>query len=110
MLEKIHKPDRAGENYRPKEETVHTFFFKGYYIFISSDLKNVSIAEIRRNLPPVHCNTLDDALVRGMEEIYNLRDKEYEETMQKMAEEEKGKQIRKQLAPFIDVIVKELQA
>ena len=110
MFRKVGKPDRAGKNYRPKEETMHTFFFKGYYIFISSDLKNVSIAEIRRNLPPVHCDTLDDALVRGMEEIYNLKDKDYEETMQKMAEEEKEKQIRKQLAPFISAIVKELQA
>ena len=111
MIEKAYrpaKPDRAGKDYRPKEDEGHTFFFKGYYIFISSDFKNVSIAEIKRNLPPVHCNTLDDALVKGMEEIHNLRDKDYEETMQKMAEEEKEKQIRKQLAPFINAIIKEI--
>ena len=110
MLEKVHKPDRAGENYRPKEETVRTFFFKGYFIVISSDLKNIRIAEVKHYLPPVPNNTLDNALVKGMEEVYKLRDKDYEETIQKMAEEEKEKQIRKQLAPFIDVIVKELQA
>lgn len=112
MLRKTYKPskpDRAGENYRPKEEEKHVFFFKGHEIIISKDFRDVWICQ-RRTYFSTHCNTLDDALVKGMEEIYKLRDKDYEETIQKMAEEEKEKQIREQLEPFINTIVKELQA
>ena len=102
------RPDKAGKNYRPKEETVHTFFFKGYYIIISPDLRSVHIAEVRRYLPQIPSNTLDDALVRGMEEVYKFRDTDYENELQKIAEDEKEAQIRKQLAPFINAIVKEI--
>lgn len=112
MLEKPYKPakpDRAGENYRPKEEERHVFFFKGHNIIISKDFKDVWICQ-RRTYFSTHCNTLDDALVKGMEEVYKFRDKDYEKELQEIAAEEKEKQIRKQLEPFINVIVKELQA
>lgn len=111
MIEKAYrpsKPDRAGKNYRPKEDEGHTFFFKGYYINISPDLKSVKVAEVRHFLYLPN-NTLDEALVKGMEEVYKFRDQDYEEELQRIAEEEKEKQIRKQLAPFIDTIIKELQ-
>ena len=112
MLEKAYKPakpDRAGKNYRPEEEKVHTFFFKGYYIIISSDLKKIRIAEVRNYLPPIPNNTLDEALVKGMEEVYRFRDEDYEKELQKIEEEEKEKQIRKQLEPLINTIIKEIQ-
>lgn len=101
------KPDRASKNYRPKEDEGHTFFFKGYYINISPDFKSVKVAEMRHSfyLPN---STLDESLVKGMKEVYKFRDKDYEEELQKIAEEEKEKQIRKQLAPYINAIIKEL--
>ncbi len=102
------KPDRAGKNYRPKEESRHVFFFKGHNIIISQDFRDVWICK-RRIYFPTHCNTLDDALVQAMEEIYKLNDKDYENELQRIAEEEKEKQIRKQLAPFINTMIKELQ-
>ena len=100
------KPDRAGKNYRPKEDEGHTFFFKGYYINISPDFKSVKVAEVRHffYLPN---STLDKSLVEGMEDIYRLRDKDYEEELQKIAEEEKEKEVRKQLAPYINEIIKQ---
>ena len=100
------KPDRAGKNYRPKEDEGHTFFFKGYYINISPDFKSVKVAEIRHffYLPN---STLDESLVKGMEEVYKFRDKDYEEELQRIEEEEKEKEIRKQLAPYINEIIKE---
>lgn len=101
------KPDRAGKNYRPKEETVHTFFFKGYYIIISPDFKSVKVAEVRHFLY-LPTNTLDDALVKGMEEVYKFRDRDYEEELQAIAEEEKEREIRRQLAPYINAIIKEV--
>ena len=101
------KPDRAGKNYRPKEDEGHTFFFKGYYINISPDFKSVKVAEVRHFLY-LTTNTLDEALVKGMEEIYKFRDRDYEEELQKIAEEEKEKEIRKQLAPYINEIIKEV--
>ena len=109
MLEKAYKPwkpDRAGKNYRPKEDEGHTFFFKGYYINISPDFKSVKVAEVRHffYLPN---STLDKSLVEGMEDVYRLRDKDYEEELQKIAEEEKEKEIRKQLAPYINEIIKQ---
>ena len=109
MLEKVHKPDRAGKDYRPKGEERHVFFFKGHFIIIGKDFKDVWICQ-RRTYFSTHCDTLDDALVQAMEEIYKLNDKDYERELQAAAEEEKEKQARKQLAPFINVIVKELQA
>ena len=102
------KPDRAGKNYRPKEDEGHTFFFKGYYIVISPDLKSVKVAEVKHFLY-LPTNTLDEALVKGMEEVYMFRDRNYEEELQRIEEEEKEKQIRKQLAPFINTIIKEIQ-
>lgn len=110
MIERTYKPwkpDRAGKNYRPKEDEGHTFFFKGYYINISSDFKSVKVAEVRHfcYLPN---STLDKSLVVGMEDVYRLRDKDYEEELQKIAEEEKEKEVRKQLAPYIGVIIEEL--
>ena len=34
--------DRAGKDYRPKEESPrHVFFFKGHYIMISEDYRDV---------------------------------------------------------------------
>ena len=111
MLEKAYKPwkpDRAGKNYRPKENEGHTFFFKGYYIIISPDLKSINVAEVRHSLYLPN-STLDESLVKGMEEVYKFRDKDYEEELQKIAEEEKEKQIRKQLAPYINAIIKEIQ-
>lgn len=110
MLEKAYKPvkpDRAGKNYRPKEDEGHTFFFKGYYIIISPDLRDIKVAEVRHYLSPIPNQTLDSALVRGMEDVYKFRDRDYEETLQEIAEEEKEKEIRKQLAPYINAIVKE---
>ena len=110
MLEKAYKPwkpDRAGKNYRPKEEERHVFFFKGHNIIISKDFKDVWICQ-RRTYFSTHCNTLDEALVRAMDEVYKLNDKDYENAMQPIEEEEKVKQIRKQLAPFINTIIKEL--
>lgn len=104
------KPDRAGKNYRPKEETVHTFFFKGYYIIISSDLKSVTVAQVRHYLPSRPSNTLDDALVRGMEDVYKFRDTDYENELKEIAEAERKKEIRKQLEPFIKTIIKGIQA
>ena len=100
------KPDRAGKNYRPKEDEGHTFFFKGYYINISPDFKSVKVAEVRHffYLPN---STLDKSLVEGMEDVYRLRDKDYEEELQKIAEEEKEKEVRKQLAPYINEIIKQ---
>ena len=111
MLERAYKPAkpyRAGKNYRPKEDEGHTFFFKGYYINVSPDLKSVKVAEVRHFLY-LTSNTLDEALVQGMEEVYMFRDRDYEEELQKIAEEEKEKQIRKQLAPYINAIIKEIQ-
>lgn len=102
------KPDRAGKNYRPKEETVHTFFFKGYYIIISPNFRHVKVAKVRHEFSLIPDKTLDDALVKGMEEIYKFRDKDYEEELQKIAEDERDKQIRKQLEPFINAIIKEI--
>lgn len=99
------KPDRASKNYRPKEDEGHTFFFKGYYINISPDFKSVKVAEVRHFLY-LPTNTLDEALVKGMEEIYKFRDSDYEEELQKIAEEEKEKEIRKQLGPYINEIIK----
>ena len=104
------KPDRAGKNYRPKEETVHTFFFKGYYIIINPDFRHVKVAKVRHEFSLIPDRTLDNALVKGMEEVYMFRDRDYEEELQRIAEEEKEKQIRKQLAPFINTIIKELKA
>ena len=109
MIEKAYKPwkpDRAGKNYRPKEDEGHTFFFKGYYINISPDFKSVKVAEVRHffYLPN---STLDKSLVEGMEDVYRLRDKDYEEELQKIAEEEKEKEVRKQLAPYINEIIKQ---
>lgn len=101
------KPDRAGKNYRPKEDEGHTFFFKGYYINVSPDFKSVKVAEVRHFLY-LPTNTLDEALVKGMEEIYKFRDRDYEEELQKIAEEEKEREIRKQLAPYINEIIKEV--
>ena len=100
------KPDRAGKNYRPKEDEGRTFFFKGYYINISPDFKSVKVAEVRHffYLPN---STLDKSLVEGMEDVYRLRDKDYEEELQKIAEEEKEKEVRKQLAPYINEIIKQ---
>ena len=100
------KPDRAGKNYRPKEDEGHTFFFKGYYINISPDFKSVKVAEVRHffYLPN---STLDKSLVEGMEYVYRIRDKDYEEELQKIAEEEKEKEVRKQLAPYINEIIKQ---
>ena len=100
------KPDRAGKNYRPKEDEGHTFFFKGYYINISPDFKSVKVAEVRHffYLPN---STLDKSLVEGMEDVYRLRDKDYENELQAIAEEEKEKEIRKQLAPYINEIIKQ---
>ena len=100
------KPDRAGKNYRPKEESRHVFFFKGHNIIISQDFRDVWICR-RRTYLLTHCNTLDDALVQAMEEIYKLNDKDYEEELQKIAEAEKEKEIRKQLAPYINEIIKQ---
>lgn len=110
MLEKVYKPtkpDRAGRNYRPKEEERHVFSFKGHNIIISKDFRDVWICQ-RKTYFSTHCDTLDEALVKGMEEVYKLRDKDYEEELQRIAEEEKEKQIRKQLTPFINTIIKEL--
>lgn len=101
------KPDRAGKNYRPKGEFRHVFFFKGHNIIISQDFKSVWICQ-RRTYFPTHCNTLDEALVQAMEEIYKLNDKDYENELQAIEEEEKEKQIRKQLAPYIAAIIKEI--
>ena len=103
------KPDRAGKNYRPKEDEGHTFFFKGYYINISPDFTGVKVAEVRHFLYLPN-STLDESLVKGMEEVYKFRDRDYEEELQRIAEEEKEKQIRKQLAPFINTIIKELKS
>jgi len=110
MLEKTYKPwkpNRAGKNYRPKEEERHVFFFKGHNIIISKDFGDVWICQ-RRTYFSTHCKTLDEALVQAMEEVYKLNDKDYENTIQEIAEEEKEKQIRKQLAPYINTIIKEL--
>ena len=111
MIRKTYKPwnpDRAGKNYRPKEDEGHTFFFKGYYINISPDHRSVMVAELKHSFMLLPDSTLDDALVEGMEDVYKLRDTNYENELQKIAEEEKEKQIRKQLAPFINAIVKEI--
>ena len=99
------KPDRAGKNYRPKEEFRHVFFFKGHNIIISQDFKDVWICR-RRTYFLTHCNTLDEALVQAMKEIYKLNDKDYENELQAIAYEEKEKEIRKQLAPYINEIIK----
>lgn len=110
MIKKAYKPlkpDRAGENYRPKEEPRHIFFFKGHYIIIGQDFRDVWICR-RRTYFSTHCNTLDDALVQAMEEIYKLNDKDYENELQTIAEEEKEKEVRKQLAPYINEIIKEI--
>ena len=110
MLEKTYKPakpDRAGKDYRPKEEERHVFFFKGHNIIISKDFGDVWICQ-RRAYFSTHCNTLDDALVQAMEEVYKLNNKDYEKELQKITEDEKEKQIRKELAPFINTIIKEL--
>ena len=101
------KPSRAGKDYRPKEEERHVFFFNGHNIIISKDFRDVWICR-RRTYFSTHCNTLDDALVQAMEEIYKLNDKDYENELQELAEEEKEKQIRKQLEPFINTIIKKI--
>ena len=110
MIKKAYKPwkpDRAGKNYRPKEDEGHTFFFKGYYINVSPDFKSVKVAEVRHffYLPN---STLDESLVKGMEEVYKFRDKDYEEELQRIAEEEKEKEIRKNFAPYLNAIIKEI--
>ena len=110
MIEKAYKPDkpdRAGKNYRPKEEIRHVFFFKGYFIIIGQDFKDVWICQ-GKTCFSTHSNTLDDTLVQAMEEIYKLRDKNYENELREIAEAEKEKEIRKQLEPYINVIIEEI--
>ena len=104
---KLMKPDRAGKNYRPKEEPKHVFFFKGYYIMIGESFRDVWICKGETYFS-THCDTLDNALVQAMEEIYKLRDKNYENELQKMAKDEKEKEVRKHLSPYIDEIVKRI--
>ena len=111
MIERTYrpwKPDRAGKNYRPKEDEGHTFFFKGYYINISPNFRHVKVAELKHSFMLIPDKTLDEALVESMEEVYRFRDTNYENELQKIAEDEKEKQIRKQLAPFINAIIKEI--
>lgn len=110
MIERTYKPDkpdRAGKNYRPKGDSKHVFFFKGYYIIISQDFRDVCIC---RGITyfSTHCNTLDSTLVQAMEEIYKLRDKDYQNELQAIAEKEKEKEVRKQLEPYINIFIKEI--
>ena len=101
------KPDRAGENYRPKGDTRHVFFFKGYYIIISQNFKDVWICK-RTEYFSTNYGELNSALVQAMEEIYKLRDKEYQNELQEISRQEKEKECRKQLEPYINIFIKEI--
>lgn len=106
----IMKNDRVGKDYRPKEEKPkHIFFLKGHYIMISEDYRDVWVPT-RKSYFSTHNNSLDESLVQGMEEVDNINKRNYDREIKKKNEEEKEIAIRKQLEPYMEVIIKEIMA
>ena len=110
IMKNIYMLDRAGKDYRPKEEKPrHIFFFKGHYIMISEDYKDVWVLT-RNSYFSTHNNSLDESLVQGMEEVYSINKRNYDREIERENREEKETTIRKQLEPYIEVIIKEIMA
>jgi hypothetical protein len=100
--------DRAGKDYRPKEESHrHVFFFKGHYIMISEDYRDVWVLT-RNSYFSTHNNSLDESLVQGMEEVYSINKRNYDREIERENREEKEIAIKEQLEPYIEVIIKEV--
>jgi hypothetical protein len=105
-----HLTNRAGKDYRPKEENPkHIFFFKGRYIMISEDYQSVWILTKDSDFS-THNNSLDDSLVQGMEEVYSINEKDYDREIEEKTKKEEEAAIRKQLEPYIEVIVKAIMS
>ena len=102
------KPYKAGKNYRPKGDIRHVFFFKGYYIIISQNFKDVWVCE-RTEYFSTNYNKLDSALVQAMEKVYELKDQDYQNELQKISKQKKEKEIKKQLEPYINILIEEIK-
>lgn len=102
--------DKAGKAYRPKEEKPkHVFFFKGHYIMISEDFKDVWV--LTKNCYfSTDSKSLDESLVKGMEEVYNINKENYDREIERENKEEKEAAIREQLKPYMEVIIKEIMS